>query len=98
MSTWDDIGFGHDPARPDITSQRAVLATARAILTGADPGAAHEAAGTATCTVCTVVCALQLGFTLAAAVTGQDFVSGDLLDRLVALVDATERELDVFPN
>ena len=32
----------HDPARPDITSMRATLATARAILTGVDPEAVHD--------------------------------------------------------
>ena len=59
----------HDPARPDITSMRATLATARAILTGVDPEAVHDYAGAGSCDACTVVAALQLGFTFAAALT-----------------------------
>lgn len=87
----------HDHARPGITDMRAALGTARAVL-GADPDAAHEAAGAGSCPACTVVSAVQFGFALAASLTGQEFVTGQLLARLLAAVDAAQRELDTGSN
>ena len=88
----------HDHARPAIADQRAVLATARAVL-AADPDAAHQAAGSGSCDACTVVAALQLGFALVAQFTGERmFVSEGLRLQLLAAVDATQQELDAAPN
>jgi hypothetical protein len=89
----------HDPACPSLADQRAVLATARGILTHADPDAAHDYARAGDCPECTVVCALQFGFALAAQLTGhQAFVSEGLRQVLLAAVEAAQRELDSGPN
>jgi hypothetical protein len=91
------VNAPHDPARPDVTSLRATLATARAVL-AADPGAAHEAAGAGSCDACTVVAAIQFGFTLtaelASGLAGHGFVSGPLRAPLLAAIDAIEAKLD----
>jgi len=88
----------HDHDRPSLADQRAVLATARAVL-ASDPAAAHEAAGTGSCDSCTVVAALQLGFALVAQFTGERmFVSESLRLQLVAAIDATQAELDSAGN
>jgi hypothetical protein len=87
---------GHD--RPSTADQRAVLATARAVL-AADAGAAHAAAGSGACTACTVVAAIQLGFALVAQFTGERmFVSEPLRLQLAAVIAATEAELDSAGN
>ncbi len=87
-----------DHARPDLADQRASLAVARAVL-NADPGAAHQAAGTGSCEACTVIAALQLGFALVAQFTGQRMlVSEGLRVQLLAVVDATQAELDAAAN
>jgi hypothetical protein len=82
----------HDHAHPDVSAQRAVLATARAVL-AADPDAAHDAAGTGSCEACTVVSACQLAFALAAELTGTRFVSGPLHRRLLDAITSAEAEL-----
>ena len=88
----------HDHARPDLADQRAALATARAVLNG-DPEAAHDAAGSGSCEACTVIAAAQFGFALVAQFTGERmFVSEGLRVQLLAVVDATERELNSAPN
>ena len=88
----------HDHAHPDLTDQRAVLATARAVL-ASDPDAAHDFAASGSCEACTVVAALQFGFALVAQFTGERmFVSEGLRLQLVAAVDATQAELDAAPN
>jgi hypothetical protein len=88
----------NDHARPDLADQRAVLTTARAVL-AADPGAAHQAAGSGSCEACTVVAALQLGFALVAQFTGERmFVSEGLRLQLAAAIDATQAELDAGSN
>lgn len=87
----------HDPGRPAVADQRAVLATARAVLDG-DPDTAHQAAASGSCPECTVICAVQLGFALAASLTGETFVSEPLRRQLLAAVDAAERELRAAPN
>ena len=88
----------HDHARPDLADHQAVLAVARAVL-AADPDAAHRAAGTGSCEACTVIAALQLGFTLVAQFTGERmFVSEPLRLQLAAVIDATQAELDSSAN
>jgi hypothetical protein len=88
----------HDPARPDISSQRAVLATARAILTGAGPEVAHDGASSGACQACTTVAAVQFGFALAAELAGAGFVSGPLRARLLEAVKSAQAELDSMGN
>jgi hypothetical protein len=88
----------HDHARPDVSAQRAVLATARAVL-ASDPDAAHDFAASGSCEACTVVAALQFGFALVAQFTGERmFVSEGLRLQLLAAVDATQAELDTGLN
>jgi hypothetical protein len=88
----------HDPARPGIPDHRATLATARAVL-ARDPGAAHEAAGTGTCPECTVICAVQLGFKLAARLAGERTgVSEDLRRVLLDVITETQAALDAGLN
>jgi hypothetical protein len=86
-----------DHARPDVSAQRAVLAVARALL-AADPGAAHQAAQAGTCPACTVVSAVQFGFTLAAEFGGYQLVTGPLRDRLLAVIEGAQHELGAAPN
>jgi hypothetical protein len=87
----------HDHARPAAADQRAVLATARAVLT-ADPDAAHAAAGSGACDECTTVAAVQFGFALAAELAGAGFASGPLRARLLAAITSAEAELRGTPN
>jgi hypothetical protein len=91
----------HDPARPGITEQRVVLATARAILNGADPGAVHEAARGEDpwhCPDCTVVAAVSFGVTIAQELAGAGFVNGPLAPRLLTLIDQAEADLRSMGN
>ena len=88
----------HDPARPDVSAQRAVLATARAILTGAGPEVAHDWASSGSCPACATVAAVQFGFALAAELAGAGFVSGPLRARLLEAVKSAQAELDAWPN
>ena len=84
--------------RPDTADLRAVLAVARAVLTGDDP-AAHQAAATGTCPACTTVAAVSFGFSLAATLAGEQVgVSPELARVLLAAVDAATRELGTAPN
>jgi hypothetical protein len=55
----------HDHARPGVPEQRAVLRVNRAVLSGADPEAARQAAGDAACPECAVVVAVAFGINLA---------------------------------
>ena len=88
----------HDHTRPDLADQRAALAVARAVLNG-DPDAAHQAAGTGSCEACTIIAATQFGFALVAQFTGQRMlVSEGLRVQLLAVVDATQQELDSAGN
>ena len=84
--------------RPGITEQRAVLATARAIL-ALDPDAAHEAAGSGSCPECTVVAAVSFGFSLAASARGEMIgLSEELAARLAAVIAEAQAELDASAN
>ena len=88
----------HDHARPGLAEQRATLAVARAVL-NSDPAAAHDAAGTGSCEACTVICAIQLGFSLVAQFTGQRMVVTEPLRlQLAAVIDAAQAELDSSAN
>ena len=88
----------HDHAHPDVSSHRAVLATARAVLT-ADPEAAHDYAVAGSCGPCTVLAAVQLGFTLVSVHAGESFgVSEPLRLWLLAAVDEIQARLDTESN
>jgi hypothetical protein len=77
--------------RPGLADQRAVLATARLILTGADHGTAHAAAATGTCPACTAVAGISFGISLAATLAGEQIgVSQELASAMLAAVDAAE--------
>ena len=60
----------------------------------ADPAAAHQAAGSGSCDACTVVAALQFGFTIAQELAGAGFVSGPLRAALLDWIDAAQAKLD----
>lgn len=99
--TPDDLDdtVSRDLPGPADDSQRAVLAACRAILTGAGPDAIHDAAGSASCDVCSVVSAAQWSIALAAQLAGDGpFPSGRLRRVLLAAVEAAERELGAAPN
>ena len=88
----------HDHARPDISAQRAVLATARAVL-NVDPAAAHQAAGSGACDSCTVVAAVSFGFAMVASAAGEMIgLSEPLRARLATAIAEAERELGSAPN
>ncbi len=83
----------HDHVRPGITEQRAVLATARAVL-NVDPAAAHQAAGSGVCDSCTVVAAVSFGFAMVASAAGEmTGLSEPLRARLADAIAESEREL-----
>ena len=82
-----------------LAEQRAVLAVARVLLTTTDLGAAHEAASGGSCPACTVVAAVQWGFTLSAALaSAEPFLSERLARVALAAVDAAEAELRGMSN
>jgi hypothetical protein len=86
-------------ARPDTADMRAGLATARAILDGADPGAAHQAAETGACPACVAVAGINLMISIVATLAGdQGFVSERSRRAMLAAVEAAERDLDSGPN
>ena len=85
--------------RPAIADQRAVLAVAAAILTGAEPAAAHDAAvPPGTCAPCVAVAALQLGFALCVSLAGLDFMTEELRVQLLASVQHAAAELEGGQN
>jgi hypothetical protein len=93
-------GPGCDHARPDRATQRAVLATATAILQS-DPEAAEAAAQAAPCGVCLGVCAIQFGFALAATLSSSEpFITpgGPVHRQLTRAVGAAQAELDAAQN
>ncbi len=84
----------HDHDRPDTADMRAALATARAILDGADHGATHQAAEGGSCAACVAVAGIAYGTTLASTMAGDTgFMSEPVRLALLAAVDATEAEL-----
>jgi hypothetical protein len=79
--------------RPAIADQRAVLATALAVL-ASDPEAAHQAAvPSGTCPACVVIASIQLGYALCASLAGQPFVTPELAARLAGMVEHARAEL-----
>ena len=84
----------NDHARPGTADMRAALATARAILDGADHGTTHQAAESGSCAACTAAAGISFGITMASTVAGDTgFVSEPVRADLLALVDAAEAEL-----
>lgn len=84
--------------RPAISDQRAVVATALAVL-ARDPDAAHRAAvPPGTCHACVVIASLELGYAMCASLAGQPFVTGELHARLVELVRHAQAELEGGAN
>ena len=96
----------HDHVRPGITEQRAVLATARAVLAGHD-AEAHQAAGTGRCDACTVIAAASYGIMLAEQLAaglvrklapGAEFDARPIRAQLLVMIAETERELRAAGN
>jgi hypothetical protein len=92
----------HDSAEPNAGMQRAILLAAKCLLDGtqeaAEPAHGWAVTAAADCPGCAVVASLQLGFTLTAALNGDDWVTGKLLARLRVMVEATRAELDGAGN
>lgn len=94
----------HDHARPGVPEQRAVLRVNRALLRGADPQTARQAAGDAAyCPECAVRVAVAFGINLAETMTiafVKKLAPGAVLDTrplraaILDVIDDTERELD----
>ena len=88
----------HDHARPGRAAQQTVLDLGRAILVG-NPPAASAAVSDAECPPCVAIAAMQYGFTLCSVFAGDDlFVSETTRRRLLAAIDATQKELDASAN
>jgi hypothetical protein len=89
----------HRHDRADVRTQLAALAVARAILYGDSEAAALATAG-ATCTVCLPMTIAHLAIGLAAEMAGETGwpVPEELRARMLAAVQATERELRGAPN
>jgi hypothetical protein len=89
----------HDHARPDAADMRASLATARAILDGADPSTAHETAESGTCAACVAVAGISFMVTVVSTLAGDTTVVSERSRRaMLAAVQAAQRELDSAPN
>jgi hypothetical protein len=89
----------HDPARPGPADMRASLAAARAILDGAAPGTAHQAAEAGSCPECVAVAGLSFAFTVVSTTAGDEaFMSERTRRVLLAAVDAAQQELDTGLN
>ena len=85
--------------RPGSGEQRAALATARAILDGADHGTAHQAAESGTCPACVAVAGISFMVTVVSTLAGDKaFVSERSRRAMLAAVQAAQRELDSAPN
>lgn len=92
----------HDHARPGPAEQRAVLRVNRAVLRGADPQTARQAAGDGACPECAVRVAVAFGITLAEQLAGElvaKLAPGAALDirviraAILDVIDRTEQEL-----
>jgi hypothetical protein len=89
----------HDHARPGIAEQRAALATARAIILGADADAHEAATAGGACPACTAIAGISLGFAVAASMAGETgLMSQAMRLSLLAWVKATQAELDTGLN
>ena len=84
--------------RPGIADMRAALLATRAILDRADD-TAHEAAEGGSCPACTTMAGISYGTTLASTMAGDTaFMSEPVRLQLLAMVDATLRDLDTGSN
>jgi hypothetical protein len=84
--------------RPGMSEQRAALATARAILLGADADA-HQAAQAGHCPACTTIAGISFVITVTSTMAGDKmFVSERVARVLLAAVDAAQLELDSSAN
>lgn len=89
----------HDHDRPDTADMRASLATTRAILDGAAPGTAHQAAAAGTCAACTAIAGISFVITATSTMAGDTvFVSEPTRRALLAAVKAAEDELRGMSN
>lgn len=88
--------------RPGIAEQRAVLRVNRAVLRGADPAAARQAAGDQACPECTVTAAVSFGIALAEQLAvelvrklapGAVLDAGPIRAALLEVIDGAEVEL-----
>ena len=96
-----------DHARPGIPEQRAVLRVNRAVLQGAGPETARQAAGDSACPECAVLVAVAFGINLAeqlAAELARKLAPGAVLDAgpirtaILDVIDRTEHEIDTGLN
>ena len=91
-----------DPSRrPDQATQMMALDVVRRFVTlgsfGA-PDAVHDLAEAAGCPACVITATTQFMLAVAAALTGNEYVTEDLSGRILALVDATQAEVDAAAN
>jgi hypothetical protein len=91
-----------DPSRrPDRATQMMALEVVRRFVTIGSFGAAdavHDIASGAGCPACVITSITQFMLAVAAAISGDEYVTEELSGRLLALVDATQAELDASAN
>jgi hypothetical protein len=92
----------HDHARPGIPEQRAVLRVNRAMLQGADPETARQAAGNRACPECALTVAVAFGINLAEQLAAElvaklapDAVldAGPIRAAILDVINRAEREI-----
>ena len=87
-----------DPSRrPDQATQQMSLEVVRRFVTIGSFGAAdavHDLATGAGCPACVITSTTQFMLAVAAALTGNEYVTEDLSGRILALINATQAELD----
>jgi hypothetical protein len=87
-----------DPSRrPDQATQQMALEVVRRFVTIGSFGAAdavHDLAADAGCPACVTTTVAQFMFAVAAAISGDDYVTEELSGRILALIDAAQAELD----
>jgi hypothetical protein len=88
---------GPEHHRPGMGAQLATLAVARAVLAG-DSEQAAVATLAAPCTACLAIAAVQLGFTLAVVIAGEQHVTPALHRAFLTAIETAERELRAAPN
>ena len=89
-----------DPSRrPDQATQRMALEVVRRFVTIGSFGAAdavHDLAADAGCPACVITSITQLMLAVAAAISGDEYVTEELSGRILALIDAAQAELDAL--
>ena len=88
----------HGHVRPSAADQRAALGVYGVVLLGGNPEQAHEAAASGACPSCTAAAAAHFGITIAQELAGAGFVNGPLRPQLLAMIEATRRELVASAN